>query len=506
MTYSVAIPQNVHAQACAHLIRNDGQEDLCFALWYPSLGSNRRSALIQKLILPLHGERCVHGNASFLSEYFERALQFVVSSNAGLAFIHSHLSPGCQGMSGDDINAEQGHAAAAFGITGLPLVGLTIGCDGAWSARFWERIANRNYQKRWCSSVRIVGQQLIVTYNDCLIAPPAMREELSRTISAWGQKAQAHLARLRVGIVGTGSVGSIIAEALARMGLSHISLIDFDSVERINLDRILHATVEDAELCRAKVQVLAEAIRRSATADPFTVDALEYSIIEEEGYKAALDCNVLFSCVDRPWPRSVLNFIAYAHLIPIVDGGLKIESKKDGSGLRRADWRAHIATIDRPCLECIGQYDAGLVSAERDGYLDDPRYIEEFPDDQTIKRNENVFGFSLSVASFEILQFLAMIIAPLGQSNPGTQNYHFITATLDSDWNKKCNPKCAFLQLVARGDRAGISITGEHKVAEMKREERKQFKEMHKASTDQDDGIWKRIKTKCIRAVQRWLS
>lgn len=473
-SFSVAIRGEIDEAVLAHLIRADGQEDLCFATWYPSSGQRRKTALLHSLILPQPEERNIHGNASFEARYFERAVLEAAKSGAGLAFLHSHPAPGWQDMSSDDIRAEQGHAAAAKGATGLPLIGLTAGNDRSWSARFWEKTAPSTYERRWCSTVRAVGSQLRVTFNDRLVSPPDASESLRRTISAWGSTRQANLARIRVGIVGAGSVGSIIAEALARTGFQNITLIDFDTVETLNLDRLLHAYPRDARMARSKVQVLGKAIKRSATSAAFKVEMFEHSIVEEEGFRAALDCDVLFSCVDRPWPRSVLNYIAYTHLIPVIDGGILV-SASTTRGLHAADWRAHIASPGRRCLECREQYDPGLVSTERDGYFDDPRYIDGLPDDHFIKRNENVFAFSLSTASFEMLQLLMMVIAPLGVADAGAQMYHFVPGLFDHPNFDPCKPRCPFSSLLlSRGDSSGITVTGVHSVAERRRTERAQ--------------------------------
>lgn len=446
-SYSVAIRGEVDEALLSHLIRADHQEDLCFATWYPSNGLHRKTALLHRLILPQPGERRVHGNASFEASYFERAVMEAVRAGAGLAFLHSHPGPGWQDMSDDDIRAEQGHAAAAKGATGLPLVGLTAGNDGAWSARLWEKTAPSRYERRWCSSVRGVGSQLRVTFSDSLCPPPIASELVRRTISAWGQIRHANLVRIRVGVVGAGSVGIIVAEALARTGFQHITLIDFDTVEALNLDRLLHAYPRDARMARSKVKVLGKALKRSATASLFEVDMLEWSIVEEEGFRAALDCDVLFSCVDRPWPRSVLNYIAYAHLIPVIDGGILVTASQ-ARGLQAADWRAHIAGAGRRCLECREQYDPGLVSTERDGYFDDPRYIDGLPDDHFIKRNENVFAFSMSTASFEMLQLLMMVLAPLGVADAGAQMYHFVPGLFDRSNFDPCKLNCPFSSLL----------------------------------------------------------
>jgi molybdopterin/thiamine biosynthesis adenylyltransferase len=454
----------------AHLERADGQEDLCFALWRPSQGRDRLTALVSEPILPREGERRVHGNVSFEPRYYERALGLALEHDAGLAFLHAHPGGiGWQGMSSDDVNAESGKAAQTLAATGLPLVGLTLATgDGGWSARFWEKTAPRQYERRDCETVRVVGEQLRVTYDARQRPRPAFRPELARTVSAWGEEAQAHLARVRVGVVGAGSVGALVAEALARTGVERIRLIDFDTVETVNLDRLLHATTRDVFFSRSKVEALARGLRDSATSARPQIEPLEYSVVEEDGFRAALDCDVLFSCVDRPWPRYVLNLIAYAHLIPVVDGGIAVERTKRRT-LRGANWKAHVAAPGRRCLECLEQYDAGLIQTERDGFFDDPDYIARLPDDHPIKRNENVFGFALSCAGLELNQFVSMVVAPGGVADYGAQNYHLVSGTIDRD-ERDCWPGCPFThRLIGHGDRVGFEATGEHGAATITR-------------------------------------
>lgn len=479
MIHSVAFTSETQRQLCDHLLREAGQEDLCFAIWYPSAGETRMSALIKYPVMPLEDERLLHGNASVTPEYFERALGEAMDTGGGIAFMHSHLGPGWQGMSGDDIRTEQAMAAQAKAVTGLPLVGMTAGTDGAWSARFWEKMGPSSYERTWCKSVRVTGDQgLDVTFADKLCPPPKFRAELKRTISVWGIKKQQKLGRLKVGVVGVGSVGSMVAETLARVGIQELSLIDFDIVERHNLDRLLHAGKQDYLKKRMKVDVLAKALKRGATAKHFTVNPIPFSITEEKGFREALDCDVLFSCVDRPWGRYVLNLIAYAHLIPVIDGGIAVHTKEDGS-LQGADWQAHIAAPTRRCLECLGQYDSGYIELERRGYLDDPSYIQTLPRDHTLKRNENVFPFSSNLASLQVLQMLSMVVAPLGISDVGTQNFHFVTGTMDVDHLGICHDYCPYPSLIARGDSCRIHATGEHpkaqEVRRLKQSQQKSF-------------------------------
>lgn len=456
--YSAAMTAATHEMARQHLLRPDEQEDLCFAIWHPSTGTDRKTALIKRLIFPGVGDRNVHWNASLQPEFFQRALGEATSAQGGLALMHSHPQGiDWQGMSFDDVTTERSLSPAVFGATRMPFVGLTLAGDGSWSARFWERVAPRKYQRRDCATVRVVGDRLMVTYMDSLAKPPQSNEEQVRTVSAWGERAQADLVRLRVAVVGAGSVGGMMAEGLARTGFEDITLIDFDLVERHNLDRLVYATRRD--IGNLKVVVAAGHLVARATAEPFRPHPVAAAVYEEQGFRAALDCDVIFSCVDRPWGRHVLNLIAYAHLIPVIDGGVGVRTNRFGR-LAAADWRAHTATIERRCLQCHRQYDPGLVQAEREGLLDDPKYIEGLHNDHPLKSRQNVFAFSMSCASLQFLQLLALSLAPLGLSNPGAQLYHFVGGCMEPPEFESCHAECLFPELVALGDACGIEVTG----------------------------------------------
>lgn len=455
---SAVMTEIVDGSARRHLLRADRQEDLCFALWHPSTGASRVTAVVERLVLPMEGERNVHGNASFESHYFARVLGEAAKAGAGVALLHSHPHGSAwQGMSPDDVNTEQSHAAAVYGATRLPFVGLTLAGDGAWSARFWERTAPRRYDRRDCATVRVVGERLKTTFMEALAPAPQGTEAQIRTISAWGQKKQVDLARLRLGIVGAGSVGAFIAEGMARTGVENVTVIDFDRIETRNLDRLLYATPRFVGALKAPT--LAERLAECATAAAFKADPVIAAVYEDAGFRAALDCDVLFSCVDRPWGRHVLNLIAYAHLIPVIDGGISVRTNRLGE-LAAADWRAHTVTTGHRCMQCIGQYDPGLVQLEREGYLDDPTYINGLAKNHPLRARENVFTFSMACASQLALQMLALVIDPLGQSNPGEQLYHFVGSFMEPRQAHSCVPECIFPQIVGLADHCGYEVTG----------------------------------------------
>ncbi len=449
MRFEAVLLEAVAEEAKNHLLgwfrQGQRQEDLCFALWRPSTGASRTTGIVTELLLPLDGERNLHGNVSFEPHYLGRVARRACQSGMGVAFMHSHPIPGWQPMSRADVIAERDRIAAPSRAAGLPLLGLTVGNDGAWSARFWSW-DGREYSRTDCDKVRVVGRGMQVTANPHR-APPLLRStRLRRTLDTWGPERQATLASLRVGVVGLGSVGSIIAEALARIGATDLLLVDADRVEEHNLDRLLYATEND--IGRFKVDMIADRLRSSASAASFRVDPRRAWVQERDAYASVLDCDILFAAVDRPLPKDLLNNIAYVHCIPVVFGGVRVATKSDGH-LADATWSVVRAGPESRCLRCDGQYTTSAVMMERDGSLDDPTYVAQGP---AAPGNENVFPFSANLGSLMVLEMLrAVLREPWWPTVPSKLHYSYVSARMMSQI-ADCHSGCSVAARTAHGD------------------------------------------------------
>ncbi len=441
-TLSVAMTQELDRELGVHVHKPRRQEDLAFAYWYPSYGAQRLTAVLNRVVWPVEGDRILSGNVSFLPDYIGRVLE-ESPPRAGVALIHGHLTPGWQAMSDDDDIAERVRLAGAVaGQTGLPLVGLTRGTDGAWSGRFWPKRGPRDFVRIWADDVRVVGRRLSRTTHPTMM-DPAVSDRQSATVSVWGHRAQKDLAQTHVGVVGLGSVGSLVAEALARTGIKRLTYIDFDCLEARNLDRTVGATTADLAAGLSKVQVAARTTAQSATADDLELRVVEANLLSQEGAAAALDCDVLVSCVDRPLPRHLLNTIALSHLVPIVDGGVLARVTADGRPLH-VDWRVHTVACGRACLVCLGALRRSDVSLDRAGLLDDPDYIANLPESERALSRRNVFAFSMSVAAHEVLQLIGLVTGFDQIGGAGPQHYHAYPGSMEVDDPTECEAECEY--------------------------------------------------------------
>lgn len=86
-----------------------------------------------------------------------------------------------------------------------------------------------------------------------------MLNEFSRQVLLMGRENLSRLKNSHVAVFGVGGVGSYTAEALARAGIGHITLVDNDTVNITNINRqliALHSTIGMQKTETAKARIL----------------------------------------------------------------------------------------------------------------------------------------------------------------------------------------------------------------------------------------------------------
>ena len=366
-----------------------------------------------------------------------------------------------------DRDCEASYANLVREVTGLPLVGMTLAViNRTWSARHWDIGVGRAVDCTHCTNVRVIGDKFAVSWNDELQPPPQSRCSQIRTVSAWGERLQADLVRRKVLVVGAGSVGLDVFVRLAASGICQLTVMDFDVVKVHNLDRLIGATPRDAHLKRPKSHVAAREATAAATADKCSIEISDRSICEPEGLCLALDHDLIFCCVDCPWPRAVLNSLAYSDLIPVIDGGIAIDTFDSGE-MRNATWRSHVVRPGRPCMSCNRQLDLGTVALDREGLLDDPAYIQGAGQGR-IAASPNVAPLSVNVAASILSQYISFSVAPAGLGDPGPLQYAFSTHYLEHR-KDVTSRHCATETAEGAGDHR-VCLTGLHEEAERQRQ------------------------------------
>ena len=191
--------------------------------------------------------------------------------------------------------------------------------------------------------------------------PLRTAETYERQVRMFGRLGQAELAKCRVGIIGLGGVGSLVAEYLARLGVGKFCLVDDDRVERSNLSRIVGASSWDARRRIAKVKVARRLILQSN--DKADVRLIKDDVAKESVAKALTCCDYLFLAADSMRARLVFNGLVHQYLIPGVQLGSKIRSDSTGE-------LVEVMSANRPvrpgmgCLWCNQLIDPSQLAKE----------------------------------------------------------------------------------------------------------------------------------------------
>jgi molybdopterin/thiamine biosynthesis adenylyltransferase len=304
---------------------------------HASDGGTSERYVVQKIVVPDEAAYALRTSteARLTSEYLGPQIRAARGPASFVGFMHNH--PGVQHPSFSLADAS-GEAVLLPFLTrhfgGKNHVTVVAGSE-SWTAR---KIGGNG-----AVDVSSVGRMLTrLSHTDV----SQFSTTVDRQVQLFGTAGQALLGKCHIAIVGAGGTGSVVAQQLVHLGVGKIRLIDFDTIEQTNLNRVVGA--RSCDVGRMKVDVLAQyltSVGTESTVVPVSGDVTSSAVAE-----SLLDCDLIFSCTDSHGSRAVLNQLAYQYYLPCIDVGVSI-SAKHGSNLR-VTGRTQLLAPGLGCLTC----------------------------------------------------------------------------------------------------------------------------------------------------------
>lgn len=172
-----------------------------------------------------------------------------------------------------------------------------------------------------CQAVRRLAQVHGLAPREVELAALAMQiapERYRRNLGTVGWEGQIALLRARVFIVGAGGLGGWVIEALARMGVGRLEIIDGDVFAENNLNRQLGCT--EATLGRPKAEVLAERVAEVNCAT--TVIAHNCWLTEHNAVELLRGADLIVDALDTLPTRFLAQKAARTLGVPLVHGAI----------------------------------------------------------------------------------------------------------------------------------------------------------------------------------------
>lgn len=335
----VIFPENT-LDALADRFRQTKLESFALVLARPAKVSKEDvRLLVQSIHVPAENEYEVRSqvevrpSSAFRLAFEKRARLEKLS----LVYCHSHpAQAGVPTFSATDARTEKPLAAyTSERVPGVPHVALLIGSDG---------IAARELGGSGLVEVWQVGREVRRFF------PPvsgAVKLEHDRQIRAFGKEGQLAIQSLRIGIVGCGGTGSIVAQGLAHLGAKRLLLIDPDHLTKTNLNRVVGAT--PADVGRLKVEIARRMVKRIAPSAKVRI--IDDDILKRSTGELLLDCDLVFCCTDSEGSRHFVNQLAYQYFIPVIDMGVSITPGDKGK-IVSIDGRVQMLAPGLACLVC----------------------------------------------------------------------------------------------------------------------------------------------------------
>ena len=143
-------------------------------------------------------------------------------------------------------------------------------------------------------------------------------ERYLRNIGTIGIAGQLLLLRAKVAVIGTGGLGGLVTELLARQGVGFIRIIDGDVFAPHNLNRQIMSTMAAVGQPKAAVA----AARIAAINPDVTTEAVAEMLDEGNGPKLLEGINVAVDALDSIASRLILSTVCHQLAIPLVHAAI----------------------------------------------------------------------------------------------------------------------------------------------------------------------------------------
>jgi tRNA threonylcarbamoyladenosine dehydratase len=242
------------------------------------------------------------------------------------------------------------------------------------------------------------------------------KDQFQRIELLIGERGLARLQAARVAVIGLGAVGSYATEALARAGIGHLRLVDFDVVAESNLNRqlyALHSTIGQpkAELARARVLDInpdcqVEALRvfvHADTMDEVLAGPPDLVVDAIDSYNPKLELLCALSARGIPAVSSMGAALrtdpTHIKLGRIADTKICPLARRLRKGLRQRD-----VTLDIPCVYSDELVDTSCIQEPDE---DEPRVIDRGRRRRTMGSLPTMTGiFGLTIANLALKMLL----------------------------------------------------------------------------------------------------
>ena len=340
-------------------------ETKCFALC-KSIERRGSAALLVRELVGVPDEAYQQRSASSVvvrREFVHALLVRCAEEELSLVEAHTHPWGASARFSSIDLSSDpQKFRATQVMAPPFRHAALVFGSDMSFDGHIWDR---RQQGMVPVDRIKVVGETVRVlrpSWAEPSRLAQAQREIYDRQIRAFGETGQEALRGLTVGIVGLGGLGSQVAQALALLGVGRFILVDPDSLEATNANRVVCVTSRQVAARLPKVTAIARTLRRIAPVPPLCT-SLRAAVAERRAWQALLWSDVIVGAVDSPSARQFMNLISVCGLVPYLDGGVGVQALKG----EVVDAGGQVQTIlpgTGFCMTCINQ-DVGQLVEEQ---------------------------------------------------------------------------------------------------------------------------------------------